>query len=77
LGVGAIFVFRRRGRASVFRTPLYPITPLLFIAATLYLLANAVIDSASRAPTLAVFAVIATGIPVYFLTVARRRAVRA
>ena len=70
LGVGSIFVLRRRG-VSTFRTPLYPLTPLLFIVATLYLLANALLDTVSRIPTLAVFGVIALGAPVYFVTVAR------
>ncbi len=76
LGVMSIFVFRRRGDADYqppFRTPLYPITPILFVLATLYLLANSLIDQSSRWPTLAVFGVILLGIPVYYATVGRRR----
>jgi len=73
LGVAAIFVLRRRpGYAPVFRTPGYPLVPILFILATIYLLVNAVIDPASRWPTLAVFGVILVGIPVYYATVGRR-----
>jgi APA family basic amino acid/polyamine antiporter len=73
LGVGAIFVLRRRpGYAPAFRSPGYPIVPILFILATLYLLVNAVIDPSTRLPTLAVFLVILVGIPVYYATVGRR-----
>lgn len=74
LGVASIFIFRKRRKAAYdppFRTPLYPITPILFVLATLYLLANAVIDPSSRWPTVAVFAVILVGIPVYYATVGR------
>jgi basic amino acid/polyamine antiporter, APA family len=75
LGVAAIFVLRRRpGYSPAFRTPGYPLVPILFILATLYLLANAVIDAGTRWPTIAVFAVIAIGIPVYYVTVGRRLA---
>ena len=69
LGVASIFVFRRRGYTPPFRTPLYPVAPVLFITATLYLLVNALLDEISRWPTLAIFGVIAAGIPVYYLTV--------
>jgi APA family basic amino acid/polyamine antiporter/L-type amino acid transporter 9 len=44
----------------------------LFILSTLYLLVNAVIDPSTRWPTIAVFGVIALGIPVYYATVGRR-----
>src|SRR3954471_22160266 len=62
LGVASIFVFRRRGGADykpTYRTPLYPITPIVFVLAIAYLLANALIDPGSRGPTLAIFGVIA------------------
>jgi APA family basic amino acid/polyamine antiporter len=74
LGVASIFVFRKRSAAEYspsYRTPLYPITPILFVLATLYLLGNALIDPSSRWPTLAVFGVILLGIPVYYGTVGR------
>jgi len=75
LGVAAIFVLRRRpGYSPAFKTPGYPIVPTLFILATLYLLVNAVIDPGTRWPTIAVFAVILAGIPVYYATVGRRLA---
>lgn len=75
LGVASIIVFRRRGGADYkpsFKTPLYPFTPILFVLATLYLLANALIDPSSRWATLAVFGIILLGIPVYYATVGRR-----
>jgi amino acid transporter len=71
LGVASIFVFRKRGYSPPFRTPLYPVAPILFVLATLYLLGNALIDESSRWPTLAIFGVILVGIPVYYLTVGR------
>jgi basic amino acid/polyamine antiporter, APA family len=72
LAVASIYVFRRRaGYNPPFRTPLYPVVPALFIAATLFLLGNAIIDPSSRWPTLAVMGIILVGIPVYYLTVGR------
>ena len=74
LGVAAIFVLRRRpDYKPAFRTPGYPVVPLLFIVATLYLLGNALVDESSRMGTLAVFGVILLGIPVFYLTVGKRR----
>ena len=73
LGVASIFVFRRqRDYAPPFRVPGYPVVPGLFVLATIYLLANAVIDPSSRWPTLAVLGTIVAGIPVYYVTVGRR-----
>ena len=73
LGVASIFVLRKRADYDApYRVPLYPIVPALFVLATIYLLVNAVIDPGSRLPTLAVFAVILVGIPVFYLTVRRR-----
>ena len=69
LAVGAVFVLRRRaGYNPPFRVPLYPVIPVLFIVATVLLLGNAIIDSTSRVPTLAVLGVILLGIPIFFLT---------
>jgi amino acid transporter len=77
LGVASIFVFRRRSAAEYsppFKAPFYPIAPILFVLATLYLLVNALIDPSSRWPTLAIFGVILAGIPVYYATVGRSAA---
>jgi APA family basic amino acid/polyamine antiporter len=77
LGVASIFVFRRRaGYKPPFHAPLYPYAPILFVVATAYLLGNALIDESSRWPTLAIFGVILVGVPVYYLTVGRSKAVR-
>ncbi|HUM01945.1 MAG TPA: amino acid permease [Thermoanaerobaculia bacterium] len=73
LSVAAIFRLRGRpGYAPSFRVPLYPWTPLLFIASVLLLLGNAIADPGSRWSTIAVLGVVAAGIPVYYLTVGRK-----
>ena len=72
LAVAAIF--RLRGRPDYqpsFRVPLYPIVPLLFMFAVLYLLGNALVQESSRWQTLGVFGVCLLGVPVYYLTVGR------
>ena len=49
--------------------PGYPVVPLIFIASTVALLLNALIDKSSRAATLGVFLGIVLGVPVYaFIT---------
>ena len=77
LGVASIYVLRRRpGYNPPFWTPGYPVVPAVFVLATIYLLANAVIDPSSRMATLAVMGVILLGIPLYYLTVGRSGSVR-
>jgi len=74
LSVASIYVLRRRpGYNPPFRTPGYPFVPALFILSTIYLLGNALLDDSSRNPTLVVMGIIVLGIPVYFLTVGRKR----
>ncbi len=75
MAVASIYVLRKRpGYAPGFRVPLYPIVPAIFVVATLSLLLNAIIDDASRWPTLGVIGAILLGIPVYYMTSGRRRA---
>ena len=75
LAVASVFVLRRRpDYAPPFRVPGYPVVPAIFIVATLLLLGNAIIDPASRYPTLAVLGVIVVGIPVFFLSGGRKTA---
>ena len=71
LGVASIFVFRKRGYDPPFRTPLYPVgaDPVR---------AGDALSARQRAdrreqpwPTLAIFGIIALGVPVYYLTVGR------
>jgi amino acid transporter len=72
LGVGAVFMLRRRADyAPTFKVPGYPVVPALFVLATIYLLANALIDPTTRWQTAIVLGVILLGIPVYHLTVGR------
>jgi APA family basic amino acid/polyamine antiporter/L-type amino acid transporter 9 len=46
--------------------------PLLFVAATLYLLVNALIDPVGRWATAGTLGVVMAGVPVYYATVGRR-----
>jgi APA family basic amino acid/polyamine antiporter len=72
MAVASVFPLRKQpGYDPSFRVPLYPITPWIFILATLFLLGNSVVDAGSRMGTLAVFGVILLGVPVYYLTVGR------
>ncbi len=74
-----LFVFRRRGgEAPAFRTPLYPLVPLAFLAMCAYMLWSSIdyIRNPVYGPkfgdmVLAGLAVMALGIPLYFL--ARRK----
>jgi amino acid transporter len=68
LGVGSIFVLRRRSsyRPS-FRTPGYPVVPALFLATCGWLLANAVLNPDSRWGAIAVLAIVLAGVPVYWV----------
>jgi len=69
LAVAAIYPLRRRkSHDPPFRVPGYPVVPALFVLATVYLLANALIDPSSRWSTAGVFAAILAGIPVYYAT---------
>ena len=74
LAVASVFKLRGTpGYNPTFRVPLYPVVPLLFIVSVLYLLGNAIVQESSRTSTLAVLGVLVAGIPVYYLTVGRRR----
>jgi amino acid transporter len=75
LGVASLFTLRKRtGYAPAFRTPGYPIVPLLFVLSTIYLLLNALIDPSSRVATAVTLGIVVLGIPVYYFTVGRARA---
>ncbi len=74
LAVASIFRLRKRpGYAPTFRVPFYPVLPLVFLVSVLYLLGNAIAEPESRVSTLAVLGVVAAGIPLYYLTVGRKR----
>jgi len=70
LTTAALFVQRRHERegriaAPTYRTPLYPLTPLLFVLVTAAIIASDLHDSGWRA--WAGVGMAALGIPVYFL----------
>jgi APA family basic amino acid/polyamine antiporter len=67
LGAGAVIVLRRR-RPELerpYRTPGYPVVPILFIVATAGLLLNSLLQRPG--PTMASFAAILAGVPIYHL----------
>jgi amino acid transporter len=70
-----LFVFRRRGGDAPFRVPLYPIVPIAFCGACVYMLYSSINYVRFAVEFgVAVFAglvIMALGIPLYFL--ARRR----
>ncbi|MCW5943651.1 MAG: amino acid permease [Fimbriimonadaceae bacterium] len=53
------------------RTPLFPVTPILFIGSTLLLLGNSLWDDGSRIPTVMALGVVALGVPIYRFTFGR------
>jgi basic amino acid/polyamine antiporter, APA family len=72
LGVASIYVLRKKtDYAPPFRVPLYPLTPILFVLAIIYLLVNQLLDPGARVPTLAVFGIILAGVPLYYLSVGK------
>lgn len=74
IAVAAMFVLRKRADyLPTFRTPGYPIVPLLFIVSTVYLLVNAIITPSSRVATLITLGIVAIGIPVFYMTVGRKQ----
>jgi amino acid transporter len=65
LAVGAVFVLRRRpGLERPYRTVGYPVVPLVFLLASVAMLANSLIKQPGA--TLFGFGVIAAGVPVYY-----------
>ncbi|HMS56874.1 MAG TPA: amino acid permease [Fimbriimonadaceae bacterium] len=60
-----------RYRPSV-RAVLFPITPIIFIGSTLYLLINALWDDASRLPTLITLGILLTGIPIFWVAFGKK-----
>ncbi len=74
LAVAGVFRLRRRADYDPpFRVPGYPVVPLLFIASTVALLANAILDPSSRWATLWVLIAVLLGLPAFELTGATRK----
>ena len=67
LGAASIFVYRRRQPDAhrPFRVPAYPLTPILFVVASFVIVANTFYAQPARA--LVGLAIVATGIPVFFI----------
>ena len=75
LAVASVYRLRKRpGYAPAFRAPGGPVVPALFVVSTVLLLANALFDDHARWPTLAIFGVIAAGVPLYYYAERRRGA---
>jgi APA family basic amino acid/polyamine antiporter len=72
LTVAGLFVLRRKGGASEYMTPLYPLTPAVYIVLSAGLLLLLALGSPRQA--LAGVAVVALGLPVYYLLFRRRSA---
>jgi len=72
LAVGAVFILRRRHPDAVrpYRTVGYPVVPLIFLIASVGMLANALVEQPGS--TLIGFAVILAGVPVYYVWQRRR-----
>ena len=73
LTVAGLFVLRRRSPAAPYLTPLYPFTPAVYILLSLGLLALLAMGSPRQA--LLGVAVVALGLPVYYLVFRGRAAV--
>jgi amino acid transporter len=83
LAIGGIFALRKQAdyNPSV-RTPLYPLTPILFILAMLFILGNSLYEETNQMiamgfekggkATYGVLLAILAGIPVYHLTIGRK-----
>ncbi|MEO7102116.1 MAG: amino acid permease [Gemmatimonadaceae bacterium] len=76
LGVAAIFPLRRKkvGYRPAVKARWFPVAPVIFVLAILYLLGSALADPSARVATLAIFAVIFSGL--IFYPVINRAAVR-
>jgi APA family basic amino acid/polyamine antiporter len=70
LAVASLFVLRREGRPAGFRTPLYPLTPVVYLALSALLLF--LLASQSPKQALSGAAVVALGLPFYYLVFRRR-----
>ena len=79
LAAASIFVYRKRQPdvERSYRTPGYPLTPLLFIIAAIVLIINTLSDQLSKNPlqTLLALSVIVLGIPAYLIWRARSKTV--
>jgi len=66
LAVGSVFVFRARGQVAPFRTPGYPVTPIVFIAISLWAVYFGI--SAQPKLSLEIAGLLVVGSAIYVLT---------
>lgn len=71
LTVAGLFPLRRRGPAPEYSTPLYPLTPVVYLTLSAGLLC--LLAAGSPLQALAGLGVVALGLPVYYLLFRRRR----
>jgi APA family basic amino acid/polyamine antiporter len=74
LTVAGLFVLRRRGGAAEYMTPLYPLTPVVYLVLSAGLLLLLALGSPRQA--FAGIGVVALGLPVYYLVFRRRGELR-
>jgi len=65
LAAASIFIFRRRSAAGSYKTLGYPITPLFFIALSVWFVLNTLVERPAQA--WAGLSFLAVGVPVYYL----------
>jgi APA family basic amino acid/polyamine antiporter len=70
LSTGAVLILRRRGRTAAYRTPLYPVLPVVFLIVTALLLVNTIISMPEL--TALGLGIIALGVPAFFFATRRR-----
>jgi APA family basic amino acid/polyamine antiporter len=77
LAAASVFVFRRRmpGAERAARVPLYPITPIFFVAMSAWFVAVTLVERPAQA--WAGLAFLALGVPVYFYWNRRKQAAAA
>jgi len=72
MAAGLFVARRRRDYRPTFRTPGYPLVPLLFIVASMAIVVNQIVRT--PVPALTGLALVALGVPVYYLTGSRLQA---
>jgi amino acid transporter len=74
LGVAAVFPLRKQADYKPsFRTPLYPLVPILFVLSTIFLLGNALIEPSTRMWSIGILGVVLLGVPVYWLAIGQKQ----
>lgn len=71
LAVGSVFVFRARGQVAASRTPGYPVTPLIFMALSLWTLYFGISSQPRLSIEIATVLIVGTAI---YLVTSRSRA---